>query len=233
MNSIDLCWVLSSGNQPYFSPDLIGWDRTFRSRPLSFPMPLRMHSIHNLGNDKLGVVYEDLQYLTMKMNEKVHEHARWKGDAFQKAFSSIQARLLHLMTEANEPLQELVCLGMLSLLTTFFRIPGRIIAYTHLANRFRKLSLIVFEKPLKSDVETLLFWGLMIAAVSIFVVEEETWLLEQGSVLVGKNLLDWHNAQALLRSVMWIDCIHDEAGEKVFERMRMKAKVHAVKDNKI
>jgi hypothetical protein len=97
-----------------------------------------MHITDGFRNERLATVYYDLQYLTVTINQNANYNARWKGAAFQEVFSSIQARLLCLMTELNDPLQEFLCLGMLAFLTTSFRIPGRTVTYPYLAERFRK-----------------------------------------------------------------------------------------------
>jgi len=176
-----------------------------------------------LGDGRLAIVYEDLQYLTVTINANVHEHTRWKGDCFQKILSSIQTRLLRLMKELKEPIQEFVCLSMLACLTTSFKIPGRIITYSYLADRFRESCLAIIAKPLVREMEALELWGLMIGAISVFDIEEEIWLVRRGGTVVRGKDMEWHDVQQRLQSVMWIDCIHDKAGKKVFERISRTA----------
>jgi hypothetical protein len=179
-----------------------------------------MHATNGFGDERLSTVYYDLQYLTVTINQNSHYHVRWKGAAFQEVFSSIQARLLCLMTEIKEPLQEFLCLGMLAFLTTSFKIPGRTVTYTYLAERFRKSCQTMMVSPLNRILGPLELWGLFVGAISIFDVKEEMWLLTRGAAMMRGKDLDWPGVQTMLQSIMWVCCMHDDAGKMVFEMMR-------------
>jgi hypothetical protein len=124
------------------------------------------------------------------------------------------------MTELKEPLQEFVCLGMLACLTTSFKIPGRRITYRYLADRFRQSCFAMLARPEQRELEVLELWGLMMGAISVFDIEEEVWLLARGAEVAKDQGVEWQDVQKRLQSIMWIGCIHDEAGNKMFEKMK-------------
>jgi hypothetical protein len=178
-----------------------------------------MRIIDGLVNNRLTKVYNDLQYLTITINENVHRHDRWKGDCFQRIIGSIQARLLKLEATLEGPLEEFICLSMLACLSTSFQVPGRRIRYWYLENRFRTSCHVINLDTSGCDLESLELWGLMMGAISVFEIERETWLVERLRILVEKMNMDWYKVRRMLRTCMWIECIHDGPGKKIFERI--------------
>lgn len=97
---------------------------------------------HNLpslsGMDQLGdswdrrlvIIYRDLQYLTILINENVRRHTRLSRAVFQKFISSIQSRLLRLHKALPDPQAETLRLAMMAFLTTTLKIPGLRVSMT-------------------------------------------------------------------------------------------------------
>ena len=191
-------------------------------RPLLHNSSVKLRAVNGVVSERVAVVYQDLQYLCVTMNENGRTCVRWKGDAFQMIMSSIQTRLLYLLfnAEIRERLEEFLCLGMLCLLTTAFMIPGRQIVYAYVAEQVRiSCRRMVDQENSGHDIEAIELWVLMMSAISIFEAREEPWLIERLHVLIDKRDMDWLQVQRQLRSVMWIECIHDRAGKDVFEML--------------
>ncbi|KAK7750566.1 hypothetical protein SLS62_007542 [Diatrype stigma] len=85
-------------------------------------------------------------------------------------------------------------------------------------------------------LDRLVFWVLTIGAMSIFDVSREPWLVEKWALVLDKMHPDpqkqeekdprilWEHARADLDGFFWLRCVHDEWGQKMFERLRGMAR---------
>lgn len=110
---------------------------------------------------------------------------------------------------------------MLCLLTTAFQVSGRRVSYPYLRERLRRSTHYIANdsKGFKGKEEVLEIWGLIMSAISVFEVDEESWLVRKYYSLTRTWDMNWLQLQRLLRGVMWIESIHDSPGKKVFDRL--------------
>lgn len=148
--------------------------------------------------------------------------SRLDGAIFQEAMSSIQSRLLHLNEDLENTAEECLRLGMLAFMTTTFHLPGRRASYGNLADRFRYSCQKIALSLKYNDLN---LWLLMLGAISVFDVNE-LWLREWWCGISSPGIL-WEEARWRLQSVMWINCIHDDLGSKVFDQLTNRAHVRS------
>ena len=91
----------------------------------------------------------------------------------------------------------------------------------HIASQLRDVCRAV--EPSDPHLRRLLFWVLTVAAMSVFDVGEEPWLARKWAQVAGEAdqapSSSWDAAHAELRCVVWIDCILDGPGRKLYARL--------------
>jgi hypothetical protein len=214
---IDLACALSSGTRPFFAPNAIRWDPLFPRDEVASHSSTGMLSMNGRVEEKLAFVFHDLQYLTYAINANVRKHTRWESSSFQHIVNSIQSRLLQLPSTAEQPLSECLRLGMLAFLTTTFAIPGRKIPYTFLATRLQHLFHSSRHEALDAH-PTVRLWALVVSAISVLNIEQD-WVLEAWRKYGLASGMSWEDTRVRLSSVLWIECVHDEAGRKIFQQL--------------
>jgi hypothetical protein len=167
--------------------------------------------------EKLAVVFHDLQYLTYAINANVRRHTRWGSKSFQNIVSSIQSRLLQIPSTPEQPLSECLRVGMLAFLTTTFAMPGRRISYHFLANQFEDLFHTLRDEDFSTH-PTVRWWTLLVGAISVLDIEE-AWVTEAWQASTTASGVSWEEARVLLSNIMWIECIHDNSGRTVFQQL--------------
>lgn len=193
---------------------------TLSSGPGVFP---DLQSPAVLEFERLVTVYQDLQYLSRKINENVHTDTRWSGDSFQVAVNSIQSRLLSLSDALQDPFAECVRMAMLAFLTTLFRVPGKNVPYTHLKIRYKELFPTKEEEISKDSRSDMLFWVFMIGAISILHRDEE-WLSSIWRLFFNGITPAWEESKKRLMGFIWIECIHDGPAKSLSRKLASRTR---------
>lgn len=64
-----------------------------------------------------------------------------------------------------------------------------------------------------------MLWLLFIGHVSVFLAEDEIWLVPYiRDAIRSCGLKTWEEVQAILNSYLWIDHVHSEYGEAIFDQ---------------
>lgn len=74
----------------------------------------------------------------------------------------------------------------------------------------------------------MLFWALTIGAMAVFDISKEDWLVEKWAYLSNKlhpNVFLWEHAREDLDSILWIRCVHDEWGQKLFKQLMARSRL--------
>jgi hypothetical protein len=122
---------------------------------------------------------------------------------------------MHLGYHLKDPTEQLVQLSLLAFLSCTFKVPGRKIPYTWLATKLRDAYVAISNGSDMID-STLRVWSLSVAAISL-ADTEEVWL--QKAWKSNCKTTTWVETKRSLMDVMWIECIHDEPGERVHHRL--------------
>lgn len=204
---LDLAYALCSGETPFFQHEVVDWELS----PSIAPAPLDMYYPAIYWDYRLTSLLSRYQHVAVKINKGVQQGIRFTAPCFQSSINALQSRLIQLQ-DLEEPLQELVRLSLLALLTTVYRRPGFRTPYAWVS---RKISALYAQvAPLMDDI--LHLWVLVVATISV-IVPTESWLQE-----AWKNIVvpaDWVEMKSALMSVLWIECVHDQAGESLHREL--------------
>ncbi|KAJ5502158.1 hypothetical protein N7463_005032 [Penicillium fimorum] len=230
---LDLMWCLTAGGAPRFLKGPVSWDPAFTRPSPSADTELSLALPRAFTDLRLIIAFQDLQRLTELINVHADSNMRLNTSEFQPVLSSIQTRLLHLKDLLVDMPGEWLCLGMLAFLATMFRVPGRQVAYEHLADRLRRAcrALVPSESssisqsmsaPMSknSGLQSVLRWLAIVCGMTVFGTSER-WLRELWAGIAEPNLL-WAGTRTELKRVMWIGCIHDERGRRIFAALKLR-----------
>ncbi|KAJ5811053.1 hypothetical protein N7447_010569 [Penicillium robsamsonii] len=233
LECLDLMWCLTAGGAPLFLKGPVPWDLAFARPSPSVDTELSLALSQAFTDPRLIIAFQDLQWLTELVNVHAGSNMRLNTSEFQPVLSSIQTRLLHLKDLLVDMPGEWLCLGMLAFLATMFRVPGRQVSYEHLADRLRRAcrTLVPSESssisqsisaPMStnSGLQSVLRWLAIVCGVAVFGASEQ-WLRELWDGIAEPNLL-WAETRTELKRVMWIGCIHDERGRRIFAALKLE-----------
>lgn len=213
LDRIDLAWSLSSGRRPYFIQPISSWDR--RVREPYTPLPPDLYQPSPEWDFRLANVFKDFQNIALKINRNKLKFVIYNPAIFQDDLASLQSRLMSLVDLVTTPVEQLVRLTMLAMLTTTFRIPGRRVPYTWVVEQLRE-NYIAAGNGIRHD-KSLLIWVLMTVWITV-AGPNETWI--QDAWTNTDTTLSWSDVKADLLRIMWIEVVHDKPGEMVYQQLQ-------------
>ncbi|PSN65089.1 hypothetical protein BS50DRAFT_622392 [Corynespora cassiicola Philippines] len=217
---IELSWCLSTGCKPMFFSSPVSWEPYFRgSQPVPFALADSM-SIDIATWPKLAGIYKDLQCLANLINDNEEQGTKMDAHLFQNAVHSLQSRLLALQGELGSGIAECLRLGMLAALTTTFRLPTRKMPHAHLASQLR--IILKSTRATTPGMRIMLTWVFFMSVIAVFDVTEP-WISQSWHTLVGEK--SWDTMRSILKRLVWIRCIHDEPGQKIFMQLGQLSRV--------
>lgn len=215
-SSLNLAHSLYSGSRAIFPTDPgttieTSDDLQLRNR---HDVPEIPQVVLDLADKELLVAFRDLQQLCAILNAETASGKRFPAAAFQIRISSTQSRLLRLQS-LESSFAERLRLSLLAFLASTFQISAADAPYPYLAGHYRE-SCISLEIS-KPTSHSLTAWFLMIGAISVFSPDED-WLLDHWRAEVPSTAT-WVETREGLKSILWIDAIHDQAGQELFEAL--------------
>jgi len=209
------------------------------------PLPQWMRNLH-LKNPILLTAFCDLKNLVTSLNATAVSENRISGLDFQTEICSIQYRLLYLQDvspiHSDEKEEDIIVgeclrLGMLAFLVTTFQIPPTFHiptrtptvtgSYPFLARRYREACDALWQhaqtqtqtQTQTQDLKSLWLWLLIIGGlIQVFRIDDDDFRSRWRAVVSLE--MSWEEARALLLGdVLWIEAIHDRAGERLFQVM--------------
>jgi hypothetical protein len=164
---------------------------------------------------RVSSIFSDLRDLASEFNRQ----SRMRDSDFKLVISRIQYRLLSLSNTLDDILSECLRLAMLAFLASAFEIPdksGR--RYPHLSQKLHANCLAIFDDARISKMwPNLVVWLLMVGAMSLYGVDEE-WLRDEWRAVVPAATT-WNDTRARLKSLLWIDTLHDKLGKETFQAL--------------
>jgi hypothetical protein len=219
LDRMDLAWCLSAGRKPYFVQPIKSWDCTI-AIPYA-PLPSNLYRPPAHWDYRVVNVFKDFQKLALKINRNRLRFVFHNPSIFQNDLASVQSRLISLADSVTKPIERLVRLVMLAMLTTTYRIPGRRISYGWLVEQLKEV-FITASSEIRSD-KSLLLWTLVMASSTVAKARDE-WIRDAW-MTVGAEM-EWVDVKAHLLKVMWIEIVHDEPGEAAYEELRFLTSAH-------
>lgn len=209
IDQIELFWYLNTGTLRHM-PRCISWDPCYNDKST------RALHIDDLVGPRTAAVYNDLQYLVESINEHIQQTIRIEGCEFRTSMRSIQERLVSLSAHVSDCIARMVLIGMLSFLSTAFRLPGTRLPYTYVTKELRRVLEII--EPTTGPVADLQFWCLMVGCISILDACEP-WIQAKWRAISGSEGASWYLTKRRLRWVMWVDNVHDTAGHQAYLKL--------------
>jgi hypothetical protein len=169
-------------------------------------------TIDDLVDPRLATIFWDMQHFVALINEAHYRDTRLRDQSFQEAFQSIGGRLIHLEDKFDQSMDDFLRLGLLAFLSTTFKAPCGRASYKYLSNRYQQCCQGYDSTETASS--SLIMW-LLIMGGMIGLRTYEPWLRAKWKELVNPDQ-SWSEVRRQLQSVMWINFVHDEQGQKVF-----------------
>jgi hypothetical protein len=179
------------------------------------PLPQDLYQQSPDWDWRLANVFQDFQYLSLRINRNALLRARHDPTCFQNILTSLQSRLVHLGDLLETPLEQIVRLTMLAMMTTTFKTPGRALPYGWVIGQLQDVYKKAISGPFRFDT-SLRLWVLITLTFTITGTQRR-WIKEAWrETELG---LTWEVVKTHLLRVMWIEIIHDKPGKSVFEEL--------------
>ncbi|KFY91349.1 hypothetical protein V498_05514 [Pseudogymnoascus sp. VKM F-4517 (FW-2822)] len=224
----DLSYALLSGQQPRFFRDEIQWSCFIANRGLiqcsHQPHDAYVHAFLEATVDKrLHNALRDLHTFSCISNLAYETTRKLSPDIYNEMMTSILYRLTNLSFE-SDPLQEALRVGLLAVSSTIFM--QRQFAehpYDHLLNLQLK-SLLKLREFTDTDIPVpiVLWLTILLHALESNGASPDwlsAWLDE---VIFCAGIKSWHQAHSILRSMVWVNFVHDRCGMRVFEAAMLR-----------
>ena len=212
LDRIDLAWSLASGRKPYFMQPINSWDCHIRC---PYPtLPPNLYQPSAAWDYRIVNTFKDFQNLTLMINRNRLKFVINTPEVCQADLSSLQTRLICLADAVTQPIEELVRLVMLAMLTTTFQLPGRRIPYAWVIEQLRTMYTTVGSE-MRQD-KSLLLWVLLTASITV-ARTHDTWIRDALKTAVAG--LEWKDVQAHVSRVMWIEIVYNKLGKKTYDRL--------------
>ncbi|EXJ91049.1 hypothetical protein A1O1_04156 [Capronia coronata CBS 617.96] len=229
----DLGLALRMGSRARLFQTGISWDCFLANRGLvkcnHGTDGAQVDVVVNKLDPKLGNCWKDIHAFSCLSNLAYQTTRKLSPDVYNEMMVSILYRLTRLSFE-DDLLQDMIRIGLLVYCSTLFLTRQYLERpYERLCNLFdaallRLCQVSANEVPLPPLV---LLWLLILRHLVAYqerCSESDSWQtvwLDKAVVLTGVDT--WLQAQRVLRSVMWVDFVHDERGKECFDASRMRS----------
>lgn len=170
-------------------------------------------------NPKLGNCCKDLHAFSCMSNLAYQTTRKLSPETYNEMMISILYRLMHLSFE-EDLLQEAIRTGLLTFSSTLFLTRLHMNQpYEHLFNLYGSALLKLCQSTSIIVPQPVMLWLLVLYHVIAY---EQPSPGDWQSVRLGEALSltsvnTWPQAHEILKSVMWVDFVHDAPGKKAFE----------------
>jgi len=234
----DLSYALLSGHQPLFFKTSISWDCFVADRGLiqcsHHPHDVDIHIFLKINIDRrLHDVFRDLHAFSCISNLAYQTTRKLLPEIYNEVMISILYRLTHLSFD-GDPIQEVFRISLLAVSSTLFMQRQFMDnPYAHLLNLYRNA---LFQLSNLTGVElpvSISLWMTML----LHVVEHReqspaNWLgVWFDRVISHADVKSWTEAREMLRSMVWVDFVHDRVGKFAFEASMIRLGYLAGRDH--
>jgi hypothetical protein len=194
-----------------------------------------LHAILVDPDPRFVTVWVDMQEFCRVVNMAFLTDYKIDPELYQQVMTSVLYRLLHMIYEnkaqgedynnntrdSHDNHNEAVCLCTLALAATvFIQTQDKLTQYEKIAARL-KAFIPALEQPTDEAAWGLRLWLLVATGISQFRIGTSgDWLREPfREALQATNTSSWQQAKGILKAHLWIDTIHDRAGEDFYDRL--------------
>ena len=183
------------------------------------PYEAQIHAFANALDPKLGNCWKDLHAFSCMSNLAYQTTRKLSPDTYNEMMISILYRLMYLSFEDGS-LQEAIRTGVLTFSSTIFLTRHYMKQpYEHLFNLFSSALFKLCQSKSIIVPQPVMLWLMILYHV---VAYEQPSPGDWQSVWLGKavsltKVNIWPQAHRILKSIMWVDFVHDAPGKKAFE----------------
>ena len=225
----DLAYALLSGNQPFLLREGLSWDCFIANRGLircmHQPYDASIRTFAETTMDaRLHNATRDLHAFSCLSNLAYQTTRKLSPEIYNEMMISILYRLTHLSFK-DDPLQEAMRSGVMTFSSAIFLQRQYMEQpYDHLLKIF-STALSRLRKATDTNLPMpIAFWLTMLSHVAARKEPScETWRDVWLDEIISRACIDsWSQAREILKSVMWVDFIHDRPGKEVFESAMLR-----------
>lgn len=166
---------------------------------------------------KLANCWKDLHAFSCLSNMAYQTTRKLSPDTYNEVMISVLYRLTHLCFEVGSP-QETIRIGLLVFSSTIFLMPYYTTQpYGHLLDLFTTNLLELYNSRSATIPEPIMLW--LVVLYNMVIYKEHApesrhtiWLDKAVSLSMADTWSQIHN---ILKSVMWVDFIHDSTGNEI------------------
>lgn len=173
--------------------------------------------VAQLGIDPdLVQAWSFLKKFCVTINSAAERKRQLPKETLLNAMASVMYRLIRIKRFKSTSINEAVRLGLLVFSSHIFLYWQDIkLPYVYLPDTYRSCLLnLTLPGSLPSQV---LLWLLIIGSLAIFTPTDDVWLLPWARVNIELcQAHDWSELRGQLKVLPWIDFLHDEPGQAIF-----------------
>lgn len=219
----DIALALHQGTSPRLFQHDINWDCFIAGRGLircsHKSHDVQIHAFVDELDPQLGNCWKDIHAFSCLSNMAYQTGGKFSPETYNEMMISILYRLMHL-SFLDDGMQRLVQTALLTYCSTVFLIRMyQANPYGRLKDLFSTELFKFFQSTSRCVPQVVAFWLLMI---NHLVPNEDSCPTEWQTVWLDETIaLDregtWAGASTMLKSVMWVDFVHDAQGRKVYD----------------
>ena len=215
--------ALRLGNRARLFREGIAWDCFIADRGVircsHEPHEAQIHAFVDALDPKLANGWKDLHAFSCMSNLAYQTTRKLSPDTYNEVMISVLYRLTHLSFE-DDPLQEAIRAGLLTFSSTIFLTRHYMKQpYEHIFNLFSSALFKLCQSTSIIVPRPIMLWLMILYHVVAYKEPSpEDWLSIWLDKAVSLTRVDtWPQGHRILKSVMWVDFVHDAPGKKAFE----------------
>ncbi|KAF2498479.1 hypothetical protein BU16DRAFT_536502 [Lophium mytilinum] len=220
---------LSTGHQPLFFSDGVSWDSYIASqgcRPApvgqdsDLDLPIRASDLGYFldGLDtRLHSIWDDISEFVRAANIATQCNRGIDSELYQEVMVSIHYRLVNLRFNTGT-INEVTRLALLSFSSTLFlQWRGVKIRFERLAQDLKR-ALSMLGRSSEAIPAQLIVWLYITGSICVFNEHEQAYF-QPVLVEALQSMRSWHEIRSSLKSVLWVDVLHDPPAKHMVEVM--------------
>ncbi|KAK4948173.1 hypothetical protein LTR10_013228 [Elasticomyces elasticus] len=233
----DLGLALHLGTRPRLFQEDIQWDCFIWGRGL-------VHCDHGHHANLTRPFVDQLEWRLNNCWKDIHAFSCLSNLAYQttrklspETYNEMMVSILYRLTQlsfADDLLQETIRVGLLVYCTTIFLTRSFLEQnYGHLFELFKTGLFELCHSPATIVPHPVMLWLLLLYHVTVYkgpsVNSRASDWLDRAVSLTGVNT--WAQAHPVLRSILWVDFVHDSAGKEAFLAATQRLKMYRIDDS--
>ncbi|TVY81755.1 hypothetical protein LSUE1_G003365 [Lachnellula suecica] len=225
----DLSYALVSGQRPLLFKEDISWDVFIADRDLvqcnHQPHSSGLHIfLSNSADTRLHNAFRDLHSFSCISNLAYQTTRKLSPEIYNDIMISILYRLTNLSFE-SDIIQEALRIGLLVVSSTIFM--QRLFMdhpYGHLLNLYRNALFNLHNATsIALPVPVSLWMPMLFYVVAPEEAPSMNWLNTWvENIISSAGISSWTQAHEILKTIVWVDFVHDRLGEPAFEAAKLR-----------